>query len=88
MSDKDLGKVIKTMFDACGTITEALRKELVTVAEKQESVFGDVQAMLTRIPYLFLSLSLSLPSCIPCPASIHPLEGLLCSACQSLLVFI
>jgi len=31
------------MFDACGTITEALRKELVTVAEKQESVFGDVQ---------------------------------------------
>ncbi|KAL1519588.1 hypothetical protein AB1Y20_023102 [Prymnesium parvum] len=43
MSDKDLGSVIKTMFDACGTITEALRKELVTVAEKQESVFGDVQ---------------------------------------------
>merc|ERR1712078_593157 len=26
-----------------GTITELLRKELVTVAEKQESVFGDVQ---------------------------------------------
>lgn len=29
--------------DACGTITEALRKELVTVAENQASVFGDVQ---------------------------------------------
>lgn len=84
MSDKDLGKVIKTMFDACGTITEALRKELVTVAEKQESVFGDVQAMLTRIPYL------SLPSHSP-PHPVFaplPLEGLLCSACQSLLVFI
>lgn len=44
MSNKDLGKVIKTMFNACGTITEALRKELVTVADKQASVFGDVQA--------------------------------------------
>jgi len=43
MADKELGSVLKTMFDACGTITEALRKELVTVAEKQESVFGDVQ---------------------------------------------
>lgn len=43
MSDPDLRSVIKTMFDGCGTITEALRKELVTVAEKQESVFGDVQ---------------------------------------------
>jgi len=31
------------MFDGCGTITEALRKELVTVAEEQSSVFGDVQ---------------------------------------------
>jgi len=38
-----LRSVIKTMFDGCGTITEALRKELVTVAEKQASVFGDVQ---------------------------------------------
>lgn len=27
--------MIKTMFDACGTITEALRTELVTVAEEQ-----------------------------------------------------
>merc|ERR1712087_739776 len=43
MADKELLQVIKTMFDACGTITEALRVELVTVAEKQESVFGDVQ---------------------------------------------
>merc|ERR1719331_3622000 len=43
MADKELGSVLTTMFNACGTITEALRKELVTVAEKQESVFGDVQ---------------------------------------------
>jgi len=43
MDDKELVEVVKTMFDACGTITEALRVELVTVAEKQESVFGDVQ---------------------------------------------
>jgi sedoheptulose-bisphosphatase len=43
MSDPDLKSVLKTMFNACGTITEALRVELVTVAEKQESVFGDVQ---------------------------------------------
>merc|ERR1719331_2419680 len=43
MADEDLRSVIKTMFDGCGTITEALRKDLVTVAEKQASVFGDVQ---------------------------------------------
>merc|ERR1719443_1790610 len=43
MADTELRSVLKTMFDGCGTITEALRKELVTVAEKQESVFGDVQ---------------------------------------------
>jgi sedoheptulose-bisphosphatase len=43
LADKELTKVVKTMFDACGTITEALRKELVTVAENQASVFGDVQ---------------------------------------------
>merc|ERR1719182_618648 len=43
MGDDDLRSVIKTMFNGCGTITEALRKELVTVAEKQASVFGDVQ---------------------------------------------
>ena len=43
MADPELRSVINTMFNACGTITEALRKELVTVAEKQASVFGDVQ---------------------------------------------
>jgi len=43
MSDPELRSVIKTMFDGCGTITEALRKELVTVAATQASVFGDVQ---------------------------------------------
>jgi sedoheptulose-bisphosphatase len=43
MADPELRSVLKTMFNACGTITEALRKELVTVAEKQASVFGDVQ---------------------------------------------
>merc|ERR1719160_1381279 len=43
MSDPELKSVLKTLFNACGTITEALRVELVTVAEKQESVFGDVQ---------------------------------------------
>jgi hypothetical protein len=41
--DADLRSVLMTMFNGCGTITEALRKELVTVAEKQASVFGDVQ---------------------------------------------
>jgi len=35
--------VVNTMFDGIATITEALRKELVTVAENQASVFGDVQ---------------------------------------------
>jgi len=43
VADPELRSVLKTMFDGCGTITEALRKELVTVAEKQASVFGDVQ---------------------------------------------
>jgi len=43
LADAELRSVVKTMFNACGTITEALRVELVTVAEKQESVFGDVQ---------------------------------------------
>ena len=31
------------MFKACGTITEELRKELVTVADNHNSAFGDVQ---------------------------------------------
>ena len=43
MADNDLRSVLNTMFDACGTITEALRKELVTVADEQNSAFGDVQ---------------------------------------------
>jgi hypothetical protein len=43
MADTELRSVLMTMFNGCGTITEALRKELVTVAEKQASVFGDVQ---------------------------------------------
>merc|ERR1719171_1619418 len=43
MADPELKSVLKTLFNGCGTITEALRQELVTVAEKQESVFGDVQ---------------------------------------------
>lgn len=43
VADKDTQAIIKTMFDGFATITELLRKELVTVAEKQESVFGDVQ---------------------------------------------
>merc|ERR1719454_928411 len=43
LADKELATVVNTMFDACGTITEALRKELVTVADEQSSVFGDVQ---------------------------------------------
>jgi sedoheptulose-bisphosphatase len=43
MKDKDLAAVISQMFDACATITHELRRELVTVAEDQSSVFGDVQ---------------------------------------------
>jgi len=43
MADKELVQVVNTMFDAVSTITEALRVELVTVAEEQSSVFGDVQ---------------------------------------------
>jgi sedoheptulose-bisphosphatase len=43
LKNKDLVSVVNTMMDACGTITEALRTELVTVAEEQASVFGDVQ---------------------------------------------
>ena len=40
MANKELVSVVKTMFDACGTITEALREELVTVADQQNSAFG------------------------------------------------
>ncbi len=41
--DDSLRSVLRTMIGACGIITDELRRELVTVAEKQESVFGDVQ---------------------------------------------
>jgi len=45
MADTDLRVVIRDLFDACGTITEALRSELVCVADEDDqcSVFGDVQ---------------------------------------------
>ena len=43
MANADLRSVISTMFDACATIAGMLREELVTVADKQASVFGDVQ---------------------------------------------
>mmetsp|Transcript_43790 Transcript_43790/g.76886 ORF Transcript_43790/g.76886 Transcript_43790/m.76886 type:complete len:397 (-) Transcript_43790:101-1291(-) len=43
MADKELMQVTNTLFDGFATITEALRKELVTVADEQSSVFGDVQ---------------------------------------------
>jgi len=43
LADKELVEVVKTMFNGFATITEALRQELVTVAEEQSSVFGDVQ---------------------------------------------
>lgn len=47
-SDKELQSLMKTLFDACGTITEALRVELVTVADEQNSAFGDVQVTPAR----------------------------------------
>jgi sedoheptulose-bisphosphatase len=43
LKDKDLRSLYYTMFNAFGTITEALRNELVTVADKQNSQFGDIQ---------------------------------------------
>lgn len=43
MVDIDLVEVVNSMFSAFGTISEALRKELVTIADEQSSVFGDVQ---------------------------------------------
>ena len=42
LADAKLASLVRTLFDACGTITEALRVELVTVADEQASVFGDV----------------------------------------------
>jgi len=43
LADKDLRSLYYTMFNAFGTITEALRNELVTVADNQNSQFGDIQ---------------------------------------------
>jgi len=43
MKDENLRSLYHTMFDAFKTITEALQNELVTVADKQNSQFGDVQ---------------------------------------------
>ena len=43
MSDAGVREVVKDMLNACVKITEALRVNLVTVADAQNSVFGDVQ---------------------------------------------
>ena len=38
MADKELRSVLKTMFDGCGTITEALRKETAEASALAESL--------------------------------------------------
>jgi sedoheptulose-bisphosphatase len=43
VQDTGVREVIKDMLNACVKITEALRVNLVTVADAQNSVFGDVQ---------------------------------------------
>jgi sedoheptulose-bisphosphatase len=43
VKDTGVREVIKDMLNACVKITEALRVNLVTVADAQNSVFGDVQ---------------------------------------------
>jgi len=43
LADEGVRTVVKEMLDACVKITEALRVNLVTVADAQNSVFGDVQ---------------------------------------------
>lgn len=43
MKDEGVRAVTKEVLDACVSITEALRVNLVTVADAQNSVFGDVQ---------------------------------------------
>ena len=43
MKDEGVRAVTKEVLDACVKITEALRVNLVTVADAQNSVFGDVQ---------------------------------------------
>uniref|UniRef100_A0A7S4LF44 Fructose-bisphosphatase n=2 Tax=Eutreptiella TaxID=73024 RepID=A0A7S4LF44_9EUGL len=43
MADEGVRGITKEVLDACVKITEALRVNLVTVADAQNSVFGDVQ---------------------------------------------
>ena len=43
MADAGVREVVTEMLAACVKITEALRVNLVTVADAQNSVFGDVQ---------------------------------------------
>jgi hypothetical protein len=43
MADEGVREVVTEMLAACVKITEALRVNLVTVADAQNSVFGDVQ---------------------------------------------
>jgi len=43
VKDSGVREVVKDMLNACVKITEALRVNLVTVADAQNSVFGDVQ---------------------------------------------
>lgn len=43
LKDPKLTGMVNELFDACVKITEALRVNLVTVADAQNSVFGDVQ---------------------------------------------
>jgi|TARA_B110001469_G_scaffold29863_1_gene30460 hypothetical protein len=52
MANKELVSVVKTMFNACGTITEALREELVTVADEQNSAFGAAASLRPRLARL------------------------------------
>ena len=43
VADADLRSLLRTLFGAFTTISDALSKELVVKAEEQKSVFGDVQ---------------------------------------------
>ena len=74
MSDKDLVSVVKTMFNACGTITEALRAELVTVADNQNSAFG-ANPIPNPIPNPFPN---PIPNPVPNPVTspiLHPIPN-------------
>lgn len=41
VANTELASVLTTMFDACGTITEALRKELVTISGVRRALHPD-----------------------------------------------